>query len=96
MCEGQINSFEKNRPLVIPAKEAYNITKSSVSGRVTDEIQTINEAIKAAAEDGSYGIHLDLLSSEAEELLEEAGYKVLRSFIQNEQCVSIQWKEGFR
>ena len=46
MCEGQINSFERNRPMVIPAIEAYNITKSSVSDRVIEEIQKINEAIR--------------------------------------------------
>lgn len=96
MCESQINSFEKNRPLVIPAAEAYSITKSAVSGRVIEEIQAINEAIKAAAEDGSYGINLDLLSSKAEKLLEEAGYKVLRSFMKNKYIINIQWKDGFR
>lgn len=92
MCESQINSFEKNKPMVIPATEAYNITKSAVSGRVIDEIQTINEAIRTAAADGSYGINLDMLSSEAEELLEDAGYKVLRSFVRNEGSISIQWR----
>lgn len=96
MCESQMNSFKKNKPMVIPAVEAYNITKSAVSGRVVEEMQTINEAIRTAAEGGSYGINLDLLSSEAEKLLEDSGYKVLRSFIQNEQSISIQWKEGFR
>ena len=97
MCENKIiQSQEKDRPLVIPAIEAYNITKSSVSGRVIEEIQKINEAIRTAAEGGSYGINLDMLSSEAAELLEDAGYKVLRSFIRNEQCISIQWKEGFK
>ena len=96
MCESQINSFEKDKPLVIPAIEAYNITKSVVSDRVVEEIQTINEAIRTAAEGGSYGITLDMLSSEAEELLEDAGYKVLRSFVRNDQSISIQWKEGFR
>ena len=96
MCESQMNSFEKNRPLVIPAKEAYNITKSAVSGRVIEEMRTINEAIRTAAEGGSYGIDLDMLSSEAEELLEDAGYKVLRSFIRNEDSISIEWKERFK
>lgn len=96
MCESQMNSFEKNRPMVIPAIEAYNITKSAVSGRVIEEMQKINEAIRTAAEGGSYGINLDLLSSEAEKLLEDAGYKVLRSFARNEQAISIQWKERFR
>ena len=86
----------KKEPMVIPAAEAYNITKSAVSGRVIEEIQAINEAIKAAAEDGSYGINLDLLSSEAEKLLEEAGYKVLRPFMENEYIINIQWKDGFR
>lgn len=92
MCESQVNSFEKNKPMVIPATEAYNITKSAVSGRVIEEIQTINEAIKTAAADGSYGINLELLSSEAEKLLEDAGYKVHRSDFMNEHSVSIQWR----
>lgn len=96
MCESQMNSFEKNRPLVIPAKEAYNITKIAVSGRVIEEMRTINDAIRTAAESGSYGIDLDMLSSEAKELLEDAGYKVLRSFARNDEAISIQWKEGFR
>lgn len=93
MCESQMNSFEKNGPMVIPAIEAYNVTKSAVSGRVIEEMQTINEAIMTAAEDGSYGINLDALSSEAEELLEDAGYKVLRSFTKNDNTIiSIQWR----
>ena len=98
MCESvQLNnSFEKNKPLVIPAIEAYNITKSAVSDRVTSEIEKLNEAIMTAAEDGSYGINVDLLSSEAEKLLEEAGYKVVRSFDMNEHLINIQWKNGFR
>ena len=86
-----------NRPLVIPAAEAYEITKSIVSDRVIKETQTINEKIKTAAENGSYGITLDRLSSEAEELLEDAGYKVLRSFVRNDdESISIQWRERFR
>lgn len=92
MCENQINSFEKKEPMVISAKEAYKITKSAVSGRVIEEMQTINEAIRTAAEDGSYGINLDMLSSEAEELLEDSGYKVLRSFAKNEEVISVQWR----
>lgn len=97
MCESKIiQSQENDRPTVIPAIEAYNITKSAVSGRVIEEIQTINEAIRTAAEDGSYGINLDMLSSEAEKLLEDAGYKVTRSSIQNGQIINIQWKEGFK
>lgn len=96
MCENQMNSFEKNRPLVIPATEAYEITKSIVSDRVIEEIERINEEIKTAAGSGSYGITLDMLSSEAEELLEDAGYKVLRSLVRNDQSISIQWKEKFR
>lgn len=96
MCENQINSFEKNRPLVIPAAEAYEITKSIVSDRVIGEIQTINKEIRTAAESGSYGITLDMLSSEAEELLEDAGYKVLRSLVRNDQSISVQWKEKFK
>lgn len=96
MCESQMNSFEKKKePMVISAKEAYKITKSAVSGRVIEEMQTINEAIRTAAQDGSYGINLDQLSSEAEELLEDAGYKVLRSFARNEEAINIQWR-GFR
>ena len=63
---------------------------------VEKEIETINEAIKTAAEDGSYGINLDMLSSEAEGILKDAGYKVIRSFMQNEHLINIQWKEGFR
>lgn len=92
MCESQIDSFEKNRPMIIPATEAYNITKSAVSDRVVEEIRTINEAIRTAAVDGSYGINLDMLSSEAAELLEDAGYKVHRSHFMNEHSVSIQWR----
>lgn len=87
-----IQSSEKDGPIVISAKEAYKITKSAVSGRVIEEMQTINEAIRTAAEDGSYGINLDQLSSEAEELLEDAGYKVLRSFVKNEEGISVQWR----
>lgn len=97
MCESKIiQSSEKDRPMVISAKEAYKITKSAVSGRVIEEMQTINEAIRTAAEDGAYGINLDQLSSEAQELLKDAGYKVIRSLVQNEGHISIQWKEGFR
>ena len=96
MCESQINSFEKNRPLVIPATEAYEMTKSAVSGRVIVEMQTINETIKTAAADGSYGINLPMLSSEAQELLEEAGYYVHRSDFMNEHSVNIMWKEKVR
>lgn len=96
MCESQINSFEKNRPMVIPAIEAYKMTKSAVSDRVIEEIQKINEAIRTAAEDGSYSIKLDLLSSEAKKILEDAGYKVIVSLVQNEQGITIKWKEAFR
>lgn len=95
MCENQINSFEKNRPIVISAKEALKITKSSVSGRVEEEMLSIDKLIREAAEDGSYGINIPLLSKEAEDILKSLEYKVTRTFIRNEQEVNISW-ENFR